>query len=153
MRLYLVQHGEAKSEAEDPARPLTDRGIQSVERAARWASQQGLAISEIRHSGKRRAGQTAELLAQQLNPSSGMHAVTGLGPKDDVHPIAQALGTASEPVMLVGHLPFLDRLVGQLVAADADASVVRFTSAGIVCLSREGDRWRIEWAVPAELMR
>ena len=26
MRLYLVQHGEAKSEKEDPERSLTDRG-------------------------------------------------------------------------------------------------------------------------------
>ena len=32
MRLYLVQHGEAKSEEEDPDRPLTDRGASDVRR-------------------------------------------------------------------------------------------------------------------------
>ena len=32
MRLYLVQHGEAKPEEEDPERPLTDRGASDVRR-------------------------------------------------------------------------------------------------------------------------
>jgi phosphohistidine phosphatase SixA len=30
MRIYLVQHGEAKSEEEDPRRTLTDKGIGEV---------------------------------------------------------------------------------------------------------------------------
>jgi phosphohistidine phosphatase SixA len=32
--LYLVQHGDAKSEAEDPERPLTERGRSDVARLA-----------------------------------------------------------------------------------------------------------------------
>ncbi len=34
MELFLVQHGEAKSETEDPERPLTDRGAETVVRMA-----------------------------------------------------------------------------------------------------------------------
>ena len=34
MKLYLVQHGEAKSKAEDPQRPLTERGREDVARVA-----------------------------------------------------------------------------------------------------------------------
>ncbi len=34
MELYLVQHGEAKSKAEDPQRPLTQRGREDVARVA-----------------------------------------------------------------------------------------------------------------------
>jgi phosphohistidine phosphatase len=34
MKLYLVQHGQAKSKAEDPQRPLTERGREGVMRVA-----------------------------------------------------------------------------------------------------------------------
>ena len=34
MRVYLVQHGRAKSEEEDPQRRLTDKGIGEVEKVA-----------------------------------------------------------------------------------------------------------------------
>ncbi len=152
MRLYLVQHGEAKSEAEDPERPLSDRGVGSVERLARWASQLDLEVGQIRHSGKRRAEQTARILAQRLTPAGGVHAVKGLQPKDDVVPMAATLERETADVMLVGHLPFLARLVGRLVVGDADSDVVRFTNAGIVCLSRAENQWTIEWAVPPQLM-
>ena len=33
-KLYLVQHAEAKSKAEDPQRPLTEHGIEDVARVA-----------------------------------------------------------------------------------------------------------------------
>lgn len=38
MQMVLVQHGEAKTEAQDPERPLTDRGVEDVKRVAEWAS-------------------------------------------------------------------------------------------------------------------
>ena len=59
MHLFLVQHGIAKSEAEDPERPLTEEGTDAVRRMGAWAAGQGLVIDQIRHSGKRRAAETA----------------------------------------------------------------------------------------------
>lgn len=153
MRLYLVQHGAAKSKAEDPERPLTDAGVQSVERAARWASQVRVEVHEIRHSGKRRAAETAEIFARQLQPPGGVRAVSGLDPTDEVRPVAAALERETDALMLVGHLPFLERLAGQLVAADPDQAVARFTNGGILCLGREEGRWSIHWALPSQLMR
>jgi phosphohistidine phosphatase len=38
MWLYLVQHGQAKTEEEDPERPLTDRGAADVGRVAEVAA-------------------------------------------------------------------------------------------------------------------
>ena len=55
MQAYLMQHSEAKAEAEDPARPLTDRGRAEVQRVARRAALLGLPVAEIRHLGKLRA--------------------------------------------------------------------------------------------------
>ena len=57
MHLFLVQHGIAKSEAEDPERPLTEEGADAVRRMGAWAAGQGLVIDQIRHSGKRRAAE------------------------------------------------------------------------------------------------
>ncbi len=151
MQIVLVQHGEAKTEAQDPERPLTDRGVEDVERVAEWASRAGVQVAQIRHSGKRRAQQTAEILAERLHPAGGAVAIGGLKPNDDVSPVAETLASETESVMLVGHMPFLGRLVGLLVAGDSDSEVVRFRNSAIVCLGRQDGRWAVEWSVPPEL--
>ena len=152
MELYLVQHGEAKSKAEDPQRPLTERGRDEVQRVAAFAAKADLKVSQIRHSGKRRAEETASILAEHLSPVEGMLAISGLAPLDDVRPIVQALGKETAPLMLVGHLPFMDRLAGLLVTGDPDRSVVRFRMGGIVCLEGAGDDWAVKWVVRPELV-
>lgn len=152
MELLLVQHGEAKPENEDPERPLTARGVETIRRMSAWAARAGVKVTQIRHSGKRRAEQTAEILAEELKPAKGVVAVAGLKPNDDVHAVAATLAAEAEPVMLVGHLPFLGRLVGVLVTGEADAVVIRFRNAGIVCLHREESRWSVDWAAPPDLI-
>jgi phosphohistidine phosphatase len=152
LTLYLVQHGEAKSKAEDPQRPLTQRGKEEVARVAAFAAGAGLQVGQIRHSGKRRAEETASLLADYLSPTEGVVAVSGLAPRDDVRPVAEALQGETQPVMLVGHLPFLDRLASLLVTGDAERSVVRFRMGGIVCLVREGEKWVVGWMVTPDLI-
>jgi phosphohistidine phosphatase len=152
MDLFLVQHGEAKSETEDPERSLTDRGAESVRRMAAWAAQVGLGVDQIRHSGKKRAEQTAALLAERLSPLQGTIAVEGLNPNDDVRPVAEALQSGSGSVMMVGHLPFLDRLASLLLTGDPEAEVVRFRNAGIVALSKLEGKWAVNWAVPPDLV-
>jgi phosphohistidine phosphatase len=152
MELYLVQHGEAKSKAEDPQRPLTERGREEIQRVAAFAAKAGLEVSQIRHSGKRRAEETASILAEHLSPAEGVLAIPGLAPMDDVRPVAQALGKETAPLMLVGHLPFMDRLAGMLVTGAPNNSVVRFRMGGIVCLEGAGDDWAVKWVVRPELV-
>jgi broad specificity phosphatase PhoE len=38
MDLYLMQHGQATTETEDPERPLTDAGRAAVQRVAHWCT-------------------------------------------------------------------------------------------------------------------
>jgi len=152
MELYLVQHGEAKSKAEDSQRPLTERGRDEVQRVAAFAAKAGLKVSQVRNSGKRRAEETASILAEHLSPSEGVLAIPGLAPMDDIRPIAQALQKETAPLMLVGHLPFMDRLAGLLVTGDPDCSVVRFCMGGIVCLEGAGDDWAVKWMLTPELV-
>jgi phosphohistidine phosphatase len=152
MNIYLVQHAEAKSEDEDPQRSLTKQGHRDALAVADMAKRLDLKVKQIRHSGKIRARQTAEVMGAALSPSDGVVEADGLSPLDDVAPVAKALTEAGEPVMLVGHLPFMERLAGQMTAGDAELAVVKFHNAGIVCLTHaEGDRWQVSWIITPEI--
>lgn len=151
MKVYLVQHGEAEPKSVAPARPLTERGSREVGRVAALAARLGLEVVQIQHSGKTRAEGTAAILGEALSPPGGVVAVSGLAPKDDVRPVAEALVGASQPVMLVGHLPFLARLAGLLLTGDPDRAVVQFRNACVVCLAYEEDRWLVAWVLSPEM--
>lgn len=152
MLLILVQHGEAKSGAEDPERPLTEQGARAVEKTATWAERAGVLVAQIRHSGKLRAKQTAEIISEHLNPPGGTVAVEGMNPNDDVEMFARTLGEEHQTIALVGHLPFLSRLAGLLVTGNPALVPVRFENAGMVCLTVDAGEWSVQWAVPPRLM-
>ena len=80
MRVYLVQHGRAKSKEEDPQRRLTDKGIGEVQKVADFLRPLELRIDAVWHSGKARAQQTAELLAEAVSDRDRVVQREGLGP-------------------------------------------------------------------------
>src|SRR2546426_3471527 len=96
MRLYLVRHGAAKTEAEDPQRGLTDEGRRTVERMAEFLASAEVSVDRIEHSGKFRAKQTAEILAARLWPPEGTKQVAGMAPNDDIGPTASRLEIESK---------------------------------------------------------
>ena len=147
MEIYLVQHGESKPETEDPERPLTEKGKEAVEAVARHVGPLGLEIAQVFHSGRLRARQTAEIFARYLLPPQGVKEEKGLGPLDDPQEAVRLIQQADKPLMIVGHLPHLNRLSSLLILGDQDKEVIRFTMGGIVCLSQMDDKWSTEWAV------
>lgn len=148
MAIYLVQHGLALSKDVDPECSLSDKGIEDVQLIAGVAANYKVSVDTICHSGKKRARQTAELMAEQLVPVNGCREREGLKPLDDVTEVGDALAEHSD-IMLVGHLPFMEKLVSYLVTGDEGFRPVRFQNGGIVCLDRdEGDRyWYVKWAL------
>jgi len=153
MELHLVQHGAAKAEAEDPQRGLTDDGRRIVEHMAEHLSAIGLALDHIEHSDKLRARQTAEILAAKLHPANGTVQVSGLAPNDDVEPTCIRLNEETRNIMLVGHLPYLGRLVSRLFMLQKDHALVRFQMAGIVKLERDdAGCWVLCWIFTPELL-
>ena len=80
MKVYLVQHGESKSETEDPERPLTEKGKEVVGSVAGYVAPLGVEVTQILHSGRPRAKQTAELLAQYLLLVQSIRERVGLAP-------------------------------------------------------------------------
>jgi phosphohistidine phosphatase len=148
--LYLVRHGEAGGAATDAARPLTRDGRQQTARIANEAARRSVAIDEIRHSGRLRARETAEILAAELAPTRPIVAVDGLHPGDDVEILGYSLSEESGALMLVGHLPFMGYLTGFLLKGDSDRAPVPFSTATMACLRRRGGTWELLWVVNPE---
>ena len=67
---------------------------------------------------------------------------------DDVAAFAAAIGPDTN-TMLVGHLPFMERMTAYLVTGSVDNPVFKFQNSGIVCLDQDPDTqsWIIIWAL------
>ncbi len=152
MKLYLVRHGEAKPRGEDPERPLTPKGEAEVKRVAQWVFKVGISVSEILHSGKLRAEQTASIFGNYLNPENGSIPVTGIAPNDDCLPVGKMLNKETEPLMMVGHLPFLSRLSSFLLLDNPNASFLQFKTASMVCLEKVEDQWTLAWVIHPDIV-
>jgi phosphohistidine phosphatase len=155
MELYLMQHGEAVTEAEDPARPLSERGRADVERVAEQARAAGIELSQCVHSGKLRAEQSAQILAARIAPHGRLIERPGLAPNDPLNTTVEWLQSLlpEDRVAVVGHLPYLGRLAAYLVTRDQTADVVRFSNGCLIKLvpGREANRFAVAWAFPARL--
>jgi phosphohistidine phosphatase len=135
----------------DANRPLSKQGADEVKAMARFFYGKGLDIPEIWHSGKARAEQTAQSLQPAVALRGTILQQDGLGPKDDVKPIAKGLKGRADDLMIVGHLPFLAKLASRLLVGDENQAVVTFRNAGVVCLEcDESHGWQIAWAIPPE---
>jgi len=153
MKLYLVQHGLAKSADEDPKRPLSPQGIEETEKTALFLASKSLNPKKIFHSSKLRAKETAGIIAAKTSPGVSAIEKEGLAPKDDPVIWMKNLEEENDDVMLVGHLPQLARLASLLLCGNSEKEVVRFSNSCVVCLERNDDGlWRLVWAAPTRLL-
>jgi len=150
MYLYLIQHGESKSEQEDPKRPLSEKGTRDVEKVASFVS--SIEVESIFHSGKLRAWQTAEIFAKHVKAGEGVSEKDGLAPLDVPAIWAERLKESDKNIMLVGHLPHLGKLASHLLCGNPEAQVVNFKMGGVVCLKKQEDKWAVEWMVVPEML-
>lgn len=148
MALYLVQHGQSLPKDVDPDQGLSDQGLAETKRIAEVARNYQVNVSNIKQSGKKRARQTAEIFAAALNPAGGVEEVSGLKPLDYVTDFAASLDAAANH-MLVGHLPFMERMASYLVTGSAEKPIFKFQNSGIVCLEKDPDSgsWVIVWTL------
>jgi len=154
MHVYLVQHGKAKTTEEDPTRGLSDEGREDLEHIANFLAGLRLTISLIHHSGKRRAEETAQMLAASVRCTAGPCHTTGLNPTDDPSEIANFLKVYTDDVLIVGHLPNLERLTSLLLMGNPDRRPIQFRHGGVVCLEKEQNGiWSVVWAVVPDLLR
>ena len=113
-------------------------------------------VEEIRHSTKLRARQTAEIIANAIGRGTTLKEVEGLEPLADVTGITAELRSREGDLMLVGHLPHLERLTANLLTGRPDADGFDFAASGVLCLQRQesgdGLTWRVEWMLDPGLI-
>ena len=148
MAIYLVQHGKSLPKDVDPDQGLSEEGIIETKRISEVAASYEVNVSCIKHSVKTRAQKTAEIFASALHPAGGLLQAEGLKPMDDVVAFSAAI-EPDENTMLVGHLPFMERLTAYLVVGSADKPIFKFQNSGIVCLKKDPDvnSWIISWTL------
>jgi phosphohistidine phosphatase len=154
MRVYLVQHGKSKPAEEDPNRGLTDEGREEVTRIGHFLSNLRISVSLIQHSGKARAEQTAHIFTETIHCAAGPCTTDGLAPMDDPVAMVNFLKVYDDDVLIVGHLPHLERLTSLLLTGSLDRRPVQFKNGGVVCLEKARDgTWSLLWAVTPDLLR
>ena len=146
MSVFLVQHGLSLPKTENPERGLSDRGREETLKIAQVAAGYGVKITKIFHSGKKRAEQTARIMAEILSPGLGLEQMTDISAMDDVKNLANRLDPDSDH-MVVGHLPYMEKLVSYLTTDQEEPKVLKFQNSGIVCLDQDESGWFIRWTL------
>ena len=144
MKLYLVHHGDAVPADVDPQRPLSGEGRVGVEQVAGAAAQRAVKPAVVWHSGKLRARQTAEAFWRACNPLAEFSAARGVQPTDSPEWMADRLMGETRDIMLVGHMPNIERLLRLLIEGSAEGTAA-FPAHGIVALEAIDTRWVERW--------
>lgn len=153
MKLYLVQHGEATSKDVNPERPLTEKGKADAQKTAAFLKKGGIHVKRIWHSTKTRAMETAGIFAKELS-AERVEQKDGLTPNDPVDTVLSGIASAENDIMIVGHLPFLQKLASLSLTGSESNGVVRFNMAGCVCLERdESAKWMLVFAITPDLLQ
>lgn len=150
MTLYLVQHGQCFDKAIDPNRNLSPEGRTTIIQVAEIAAKAGITAPVIYHSGKLRALETAESFSQYLKTTQ-IEKLPGLSPLDNVAEFAKHFHFTDKS-MIIGHLPFMDRLCAYLITGNQQPSIIKFQNAGIACLDQdEENHWYLKWTIMPDL--
>ncbi len=149
MRLYLIQHGIALPESEDSQKGLSDKGVVQTQKMAEFLRRQDAKIDLIWHSKKLRAVQTAQIFSQHITAAEIVER-DDINPQDSVDKFAHELEAADKDAMIVGHLPFLQKLAAKLLVKSANIELISFKNSAIVCLEYK-ESWKILWMIDPDL--
>jgi phosphohistidine phosphatase len=109
-------------------------------------------MQRVIHSGKLRARQTAELLAEAIAPGLEVETSGLLNPNDNPKAFDWQSESWDQDTLVVSHQPFLGKLVAHLVADNENLPLVAFQPGSMVCLERSEGHWQIDWMVRPELL-
>ena len=137
MDLWLVRHGEAVPENVDPSRPLSAEGFRSISEVASVLACRMGNLELAAASGKRRARQTAEIMAAAAGYPSDRIAETaalspGASPEAFLEFLEEQKGKGN--ILCAGHLPSI-ALVASFLLSTGDPVRLVF-NPGTVCRIR-----------------
>ena len=139
MKLYLMQHALAYSSEENSERALSPAGVEQAKQSAHGIRRLGLEFDLIMTSPRRRAKQTAALVAEGVRyPYSDILTTETLMPDQEPEALLELLQREStdSSILIVGHLPHLARLAETLT----QGGDLIFENAGLTCLEMTGPK-------------
>ena len=163
MELYLVRHGIAVSLGEagtesDEDRMLSEKGLRRTRAVARALTQLDCQPNAVWSSPLPRARQTADIMAEYLTPENGVRLTPLLEPDVTSRKTMEWLTSLPEAdaLMLVGHMPGLERLASCLLTCRATMNAA-FKKAAVMHLWFEGPvqagAATLEWFLPPAILR
>lgn len=121
MHLYLMQHGAAFSDQIDPGRALSPVGQDQVRRSSLAMKTMGLALDLILCGAKKRACQTARIVAEALgHPAHLVRETEAFRPMATAQEMFACLEDEARgrgSVLVAGHLPALSVLASALLSS------------------------------------
>jgi phosphohistidine phosphatase len=140
-RLLVLRHAKScwkDDSLEDPERPLAKRGRRDAPRIGRLLAHEGLVPDLVVGSTALRARQTIDAVAAACAFRGELRLVPDLypGEPEAVLGYLQRLDDAYERVLVVGHNPGLETLVGALARTE-----VTLPTAALAVLEPAVDRW------------
>ena len=149
-----MRHGEALSPQKDPERGLTDNGKSKVELVAKYLVDQGITFSQVLHSKKKRARETAEIMGNIIAPDVALTVHDKITPNDDPNIIFSEINSWDEDTLIASHLPFVPNLMTLLTEKDAYMTAITFETATVICLEKVNSyKWEFQWSTaPTEIL-
>jgi phosphohistidine phosphatase len=131
VNIFLLRHGIAAEPGApgiktDAERPLIPKGEQRIRAAAVAMEKMGLSFDAIISSPFLRAKQTAEIVAKILKLEKKLAISSDLIPGGNPEALIRHLNDlkpAPENILLVGHEPFLSRLIALLASGGMAATI------------------------------
>ena len=159
----MLRHAIALDRSEwhrgDNDRPLTSEGVKKMHKAAKGLKHLDLDLDAILTSPYRRAYATAEIVADALKLKKKMKVADELASNGDPHKLIKRLAeeySAKSEVMLVGHEPYLSKLVSVLIGAKAQLAL-DFKKGGLCKLTADSLHYgrcaTLEWWLPPKLLK
>jgi phosphohistidine phosphatase len=118
--LYLIRHGIAEDRGDawpdDAKRPLTERGMSRLRKAARALARLGVSIDVVLTSPLLRTRQTAEIVAAAFDPRPPVVNVEALAPGGSQATVLAELDkhVRRGRIAIVGHEPGIGELAARL---------------------------------------
>jgi phosphohistidine phosphatase len=150
MKIYLVQHGLSMPEEMNPEKALSPEGNKQSRKMADFLREKNIRVEIIWHSPKKRAVQTAQIMAEIID-CSNIQERKDLSPLEPIGDLPGEIRSLNKDLMLVGHLPFLQKLASFLLSRLENNQFISFRNSGVICLEYT-DSWKLLWTVVPELL-
>lgn len=128
MDLYVLRHGKAEpagSGIDDDKRALTGKGKGEISRLAEWLLRRDERVDLIITSPRKRAVETAEIVARGLTIKEGVQVSdalsSGYNPDRLSHEIASVQHHGN--IMIVGHEPDLSGFISCVISGNPDTAL------------------------------